>query len=657
MKTATLKEFSLNHWVVFGLITLASFLLYGNSIGNKYCLDDSIVITRNSFVDKGLSGIPDIFSKESFTGFFGQQKQLVTGARYRPLSIATFAIEKQLFDGYNPTFSHFVNVLLFAITGFFIYLLLKKLLVTKNPQLKFVSLITTLLFVFHPVHTEVVANIKGRDEIMALLFSLAGCYLVLRYFDTNRIIWLMVASALWFLGLLSKENAIVFWLLMPVMLLIYGVKEIKKYAQPLLLFSLVAVIFLIIRYNVIGSSAGVSDELMNNSYLHATTDQKYATIFYTLWKYICLLVFPVRLTYDYYPYHIQLTDWSGIGALLGLTSSFAILILMLISFRKHIIVFFALLFYVLPLLLVSNLFFPIGTLMNERFLYFSSVGFCIIVALGISWLIYKAKVNYKVVLLLMVAILMLASFKIIDRNRVWYSDYTLFTTDVNTSFNSAKSNCSAGGVLLESIDTIAEPKRKASTLDKSIHYLKRSTEIHPRYFDAWLLLGNAYFKKGMSLDSSVYCYTTILKFNPQHELAFKNLFATINTEKNVDYKINILTNMLNYQPNNYEVNYELGKLYGKEKGDLDKSIIFLTKATQLSPGEKLAFLDLGVAYGFKRDFLKSAEMLQKAIEIDPNDVNTFMNLGVTYQNLGQTAKANECFQKAELLKSKFGSSK
>jgi tetratricopeptide (TPR) repeat protein len=655
MNASITRGFHLNHWVVCVIITLSAFFLYGNSIGNKYCLDDAIVVTKNSFVEKGFSGIPDIFSTESFTGFFGKQKELVSGARYRPLSIATFAIERQIFDSYNPAFSHFVNVLLFAISGFIIYLLLKKLLVYKNPQLQWVPLITALLFVFHPVHTEVVANIKGRDEILALLFSLTACYLVLKYIDTNRMVLLVTGSAVWFLGLLSKENSIVFWVLMPMIIFIYGVKELKKYVVPLGLFSIAAIAFLVIRHKVIGSAIAGTDELMNNSFLQATPGQKYATIFYTFWKYLCLLVFPVKLTYDYYPYHIHLTELSDVGAILGVLSSAVIIVLLFISLRKHTIVSFSILFYILPLLLVSNMFFPIGTFMSERFLYFSSVGFCIIAALGFSWLMYKAKMNQKIALVLLAAIMVLASFKIIDRNRAWYNDYTLFTTDVKTSYNSAKSNCSAGGVLLESMDTINEPERKNAALNQSIRYLRRSIEIHPKYYDAWLLLGNAYFKK--DLDSSIYCYTSILNNNPQHELAFKNLLAVENAEKSVDRKIDVLTKMWKYQPNSYDVNYELGKLFGKEKGDLDKSIYYLMRAIQINPREKFAFLDLGVALGLKRDYARSAEMLQKAIEIDPNDVNTIVNLGVTYQNMGQTSKANEYFKKAEVLKNQISNNK
>ncbi|HEY4785789.1 MAG TPA: glycosyltransferase family 39 protein, partial [Bacteroidales bacterium] len=317
MKT-TARNLNVSHWGVFAAALLMAFLLYGNTIRNQYCLDDAVVITRNSFVDQGFSGIPDIFSTESFTGFFGKQKELVSGSRYRPLSIATFAIEKQIFQGYKPSVSHFINILLFALTGFLMYLLLEKIVPGDKSTFSYIPIIATLLFMFHPVHTEVIANIKGRDEIMALLFSLAGCLLILRYNESKKVAWLITGTIIWFLGLLSKENAIVFWVLMPVILFLSGVRDTKKYLFPMLAFSVSAIVFLAVRHAVIGGATGGSDELMNDSFLQATADQKYATIFYTLWKYIGLLFFPVHLTYDYYPYHIALTDWGNILSLLGL---------------------------------------------------------------------------------------------------------------------------------------------------------------------------------------------------------------------------------------------------------------------------------------------------------------------------------------------------
>ena len=145
------------------LIFVFAFLLYGNTLTHDYTLDDLIVIKDNSFTKKGFSGIKEIFSYDSFTGFFGTEKKLVAGGRYRPLSIATFAVEYAVMGGLNPFLSHLINVLLYALTGSIILILLNRLFKSPTGKPWYLSLafIATVLFMAHPIHTEVVANIKG----------------------------------------------------------------------------------------------------------------------------------------------------------------------------------------------------------------------------------------------------------------------------------------------------------------------------------------------------------------------------------------------------------------------------------------------------------------------------------------------------------------
>jgi tetratricopeptide (TPR) repeat protein len=439
---------------------------------------------------------------------------------------------------------------------------------------------------------------------------------------------------------------------MPLMLYISGVSDIKKFRTPVIVFSIAALVFLYIRHLVIGDTTGASNELMNDSFLGATSDVKYATIFYTLWRYISLLFYPSPLTFDYYPYHISLVEWSNTGALAGLFIYIAMVIVMIVYVKKNFFITLSLLFYLLPLLLVSNLIFPIGTFMSERFMYFSSIGFCLLVAFGLCYLVTLGKKWKYGVFATITLVCLLFSIKVISRNRAWQNDYTLFTTDVKTSINGAKSNCSAGGILLESMDTIANPLRQLNTLNQSMIYLKKAVSIHPKYLDAWLLLGNAYFKQKNGTDSAIWCYATILNINPDHKLAFTNAQALVNREKTPDVKIKILEIMDRYKPNDYDVNYQLGTLYGKGKNDLDNAIHYLVKATTINPGGKEAYMDLGVAYGFKREYGKSVEVLQKALEIDPTDQKAYINLGISYQNLGNQAKAKECFAKAQTMNKK-----
>src|SRR3972149_7555568 len=161
--------------VIILFFIILSFLYYGNTLTHEYALDDAIVINQNLFTKNGISGIQDILSYDTFTGFFGKEKKLVEGGRYRPFSLITFAIEYEFF-GLSPHISHFINIALYAFTAIMLFLVLSALFAGYRQKYRFLNIpfITTLIFIIHPVHTEVVANIKGRDEILALLAALGA---------------------------------------------------------------------------------------------------------------------------------------------------------------------------------------------------------------------------------------------------------------------------------------------------------------------------------------------------------------------------------------------------------------------------------------------------------------------------------------------------
>jgi hypothetical protein len=95
---------------------------------------------------------------------------------------------------------------------------------------------------------------------------------------------------------------------------------------------------------------------------------------------------------------------------------------------------------------MSNIPFPVGTLMSERFLFIPSIGFVLIVSWLIDRYIVKGSLNYRINLVL-VAIILILGIKTVARNKDWSDNYTLFTTDVQVSDKSAKMLNAAGGVL------------------------------------------------------------------------------------------------------------------------------------------------------------------------------------------------------------------
>src|ERR1051326_3124197 len=103
------------------IVGALGFFLYLNTLNNDYVLDDFSAVKENNIVRQGMKAIPEIFKTSYRQGYLSIKDGL-----YRPLSLATFAIEWNYFPD-KPSVAHFVNVILYALTGFFLFLTLLKL--------------------------------------------------------------------------------------------------------------------------------------------------------------------------------------------------------------------------------------------------------------------------------------------------------------------------------------------------------------------------------------------------------------------------------------------------------------------------------------------------------------------------------------------------
>jgi tetratricopeptide (TPR) repeat protein len=636
----------------YGIIIIMAFLLYGQTMWYDYALDDSIVIKKNEFAKQGVAGIGDILSNDTFVGFFGKKKNLVAGGRYRPLSVVTFAIEYQMF-GLNPGISHFFNILLYALTGIILFKIFSYLLARFNAIKWYFSLpfVATLLFMAHPVHTEVVANIKGRDEIMTLLGSLVTLWYSLKYLDTKKMKYLVYSFIAFFLAYLSKENTVTFLAVIPLAIYFFTDHKLKDNLVSFVPLVVATIIFLGIRQAILGSfTAPVAKELMNNPFLEASTGEKYATIFYTLGLYIKLLFYPHPLTYDYYPKQIPIIGWDDIRAWGSLLIYVVLGIYALITFRKKSLVSFSIIFFIATLSVVSNLVFPVGTFMNERFIFISSIGFCLIIAWflveKLPLLIKNQKTYTNVLTGILTVVLLLYSVKSISRNRAWADDYTLFTTDASTSTESAKGNAAVASLYREKAEAALDPKEKDKFWKLAIKHFAKAIEVHPKYFDVHLDLAVCHFKHNKNMKEVNRLLIAAFKLNDTNPKVMQFSNAIYNELEKPRDKLAFFQKLNEINPDHYQVLYTIGSIYGKDLQNLDRAIEFLEKAIEKNPKGVEAYKDLAVAYGFKKEYEKSIEMSKKAIAIDPSDGQVYVNIGVNYRNMGNEAKAKEYFAKA-----------
>jgi tetratricopeptide (TPR) repeat protein len=621
-----------NKFYISILIIALSFMLYSNTLSHQFTLDDPIVLTENMFTVKGFSGIKDIWTHDSFFGYFKSEEkiQLVAGGRYRPLTPTMFAIGWQLF-GNSPYWGHFLNILCYALTCILLYVVLLRLL--KNTEYRHVvAVATTFLFLTHPLHTEAIANIKGLDEIMTLMGSLAAVHFSFKAFDRqeNGQRANIIAAIIFFLALTAKENAIMFVFILPLMYYFFTDAPFGKIWKQTLYFIIPAVVFVFIRGAIIGWKFQTNlGELMNNpfikivdgKYILFTTAERLATVMFTLGKYIILLFLPHPLTHDYYPRQIEMKGFGDWQVLLSLAAYAGLVFLFIKSLKTKNIIGFGIAFYLITLAIVANIFFPIGTNMGERFLFMPSIGFCLIIAY-FGYTLLK-KMPSTVGLAALALVLGLYSFKTISRNPAWKDNYTLFLSDINSSPNSAKLRNALGGETIAQAQKEKDPKKQTAMFDEAMTHLQKAVEIHPRFKNAYLLMGNSYnYKK--DFEKAIENYKKCLEIEPDDKDAKHNLSITyryygiyyLEQKKDIPNAIRCLEEVYKYKPDDIESIRMLGLAAGL-KGDHSKAIEHLTKVIQKLPNDAKAYYDLSIAYASLNNVQKSAEMRQKAAALNP----------------------------------------
>lgn len=622
-------------WIIF----LLAFLMYANTLGHSYTQDDAIVIYDNEFTTQGVSGIPDILRYDTFRGFFkveGKDK-LVAGGRYRPLTLIMFALEWELF-GYNPFVGHLISVLLYGFTCVLLYWLLLALFKNykKEIPLGLFAFGAALIFTVHPVHTEVVANIKGRDETMALMGSIGALLLLLKGIDNNSLKWKGLAALVFFLALFSKENTITFLAIIPLSLWFFRNSSPLKSITAILPFLVATLVFLIVRGSIIGWSLGEPPmELMNNpfvklqgnSFVPFSFAEWMATVFFTLGKYLLLLIFPHPLTHDYYPRHVEIMQFSDWQVLLSVAVYLALVVYALLTIGKKNILAYAILFYLITLSIVSNLLFPVGTNMSERFLFMPSVAF----AIALPYLFYQLDARRKGNFLMygLVVFSVLFAGKTFVRNFAWKDNYTLFTTDVKTSVRSAKLQNAVGGEMISQATKEQDAGKKNAMLREAIEHLDVALEIHPNYKNAWLLKGNAYnYLK--EYEMAVSSYQNALRIDPDYPEAHNNLKIT--------YR-------------------DAGRYYGEEKGDVQKALQYLQKAYEKDSNDFETIRLLGVANGIVNNHEAAIRFFKQAVEMQPDNADLLFNLGSAYYNAGNTVEGRRWHTRARQLDPKAGQPK
>jgi tetratricopeptide (TPR) repeat protein len=192
---------------VFFLLLVIGMIAYGPCLTGGYIWDDHLLAEQHA-VSTGQAPWTRAFSQEMYAG--------TRTNYYRPLVLLSYRLQGAR-DAFRPLKLHVMNVVLHVTVGFLLFCFLRRL-----TQDDFVGLFTSALFVLHPIHTEAVAYISGRADILVALFVMGSLLCLVapeRYGERPLLLLGLRGSALLLFAaaLLSKESAVVFPVLLGVL--------------------------------------------------------------------------------------------------------------------------------------------------------------------------------------------------------------------------------------------------------------------------------------------------------------------------------------------------------------------------------------------------------------------------------------------------------
>jgi protein O-mannosyl-transferase len=450
-------------------VLLATLLAFARTLAYDFVWDDALLIQRSQRLQQWTS-LPAVLGSHFWS-------EVHEGSHYyRPLVSLSFFLDVQAW-GFNPMGFHLTNLLAHLATALAVLALARRLTGSV-----LAAAVAGVAFALHPIHTESVTFISGRTDVLATLFFLLALLGYVRWRHEGGPLAFAGSLVAFFLGLAAKEVAVT----LPLVLLLYdrmvGPKErgagalaraLARYAA----YGGVVALYLVVRM----ASLGALVESDSGTWGTLLTRVLTATKIVATYAWLTLVPFPAN------PYYVIVpvlwpppTDWwaatGGLAVLLALT--------VWAAWRAPVWGFAAIWFWVTLIPSVGVDLLPVPTaIMAERFLYLPSVGFCLLLAMGVRRVLGSGRAvaadQLRPLPALGLATLLLGYVLLtLWRNEPWKDHYNLYSYMVEMSPESDLPHVNLALVHLP----------RGEVLEAYAHF-KRGVEIAPQNARALVGLG------------------------------------------------------------------------------------------------------------------------------------------------------------------------
>jgi len=528
----------------------------------------------------------------------------------RPISYFTFAINYAI-HGLDVEGYHVVNILIHVTNAILIYFML--LLIFRTQQLAThplfrlryeIAFLSTLLFLVHPVQTQAVTYIVQRMAALATLFYLVAIILYLKgrlaKNTLQRWTWFICALITAILACLSKQTAYT----LPLMILLFELAFFRKSGQQIkanfktigiLVCGIILLAFLFFSTQNFNWNLLLRTIPPQQGHTYAISGTEYIlTQFHVVLTYIRLLFLPVNQNLDY-DYPIASTLYNGSTLFSGL-ALLSLLMLGLWLLRKHRLIGFGILWFFIALSIESSIY-PLPNVIFEHRMYLPSIGASIAVIVGLVSTIPSNKPQFlRIAIALIVLILMGLTY---ERNKVWSSEYALWT------------------------DVISKSPHKAR---------------------AWSNRGKANFNQN-EYENALADFTKAIELNPQYIPPLYNRGLAYIALDQYDLAITDLSQLIVYRPNHTRA-YCSRSIARMKSAKIEQAFVDINQAIEKDSTYVAAYFQRGQLNVHKQLFQNAHQDYQHALTLDHQNVEALTNLGILYSQQGDYKKALSNFNHA-----------
>ncbi len=233
--------------------------------------------------------------------------------------------------------------------------------------------------------------------------------------------------------------------------------------------------------------------------------------------------------------------------------------------------------------------------------------------------------------------------------------------------------------------TSAQESTGKETVEAAIARLRKVVTLDPNILDAWIMLGNEYFRK-RDFRLALEQYKRALAINPDYDLATINLAGAYRTLGDYDAALVGYERYLLKDPKNAWVRYQMGEMFvdlnqldkaesafqqaladdtrvasarnalgvvAFKRGNLEKAEREIRAAIAQKPDVKLAHYNLALIAERRGDVQTAIREYQTEIETQASAYKSAFNLAKLYEQAGNAAEQEAWYKKAIDLNPRF----